>query len=73
MQVCLVGARKISTFGDQGTADYVPLRHFDGLTECCAYLKQEKGAAPQSMLPGMPLRRPMTRPGLQAVRSWASR
>ena len=43
MQVCLVGSRQYTGFGDQGTSAYVNFRHFDSLEQCCLYLKKEQG------------------------------
>ena len=49
-QVCLVGSRKLATFGDQNTADYVALRHFDQLQDCCSYLREDRGMRDSSFL-----------------------
>ena len=43
LQVCLVGFRQFNTFGSHGAADFVPMRSFDSLTQCCEHLKEVEG------------------------------
>ena len=45
-QVCLVGARSFRAFGSHGAVDHVRLRHFASLAQCCAFLREERGARP---------------------------
>ncbi|KAI8472494.1 MAG: Alpha/beta knot methyltransferase [Monoraphidium minutum] len=42
-QVCLVGARQFNTFGSHGSCDFVDLRHFATIEECCEWLRREQG------------------------------
>lgn len=42
-QICLVGSRKFSAFGSHGAIDHIQLRHFSTLTQCCCFLRTERG------------------------------
>jgi tRNA G18 (ribose-2'-O)-methylase SpoU len=42
--VCLVGSRQFNTFGSHGSSEYVDMRHFATIDECCDWLRDEQGA-----------------------------
>jgi hypothetical protein len=69
-QVCLVGSRSFRAFGSHGAVDHVQLRHFATLAQCCAFLREERGARPGAH--AAPSLRPRRAPRVTGLR-WARR
>lgn len=42
-EVCIIGSKQFNTFGSQGACDYVTIKSFPTLKECCHHLKVNEG------------------------------
>ncbi|KAK9811931.1 hypothetical protein WJX73_000525 [Symbiochloris irregularis] len=42
-EVCIIGNRRFSSFGDQGTEVYINFRLFEDVQQCCTYLRDQQG------------------------------